>query len=198
MVQDWGLFTGLMNPAAALLAPFLLLLPSVMVGTAAPVEREEVPSGPVSRPAMGQAEPWATISTSYRPVEGEQVRIEQHMTIRIGPRPAPMQLPPTMFDEDSSNDSPHFIERKFGKCLPISGIFGVQSAPGNRLLLILRDQRMISARLKKGCNSRDFYSGFIVAKNDDGMICTGRDQLLSRSGANCQVDSFRELVPVGR
>lgn len=187
-----------MNPAAAFFAPLFLLLPTVVAGGDASAEREQVPSGPVSRPAQDGGDPWSDIATTYLPQEGEQVRIEQHVTIRIGPRPAPMPLPPTMFDEDRGNDSPHFVERKFGKCVPIGGIAGVQSAPGNRLLLIMRDQRMIVATLKKGCNSRDFYSGFIVAKNDDAMICTGRDQLLSRSGANCQVDSFRELVPAGR
>ena len=187
-----------MNPAAALFAPFLLLLPVAVAGTDAVAEREAVPSGPMSRPAGDEGDPWVTMSTSYRPQDGEQVRIEQHVTVRIGPRPAPMPLPPTMFDDDLDNDGHRFVERKAGKCVPIAGIFGVQSAPGNRLLLIMRDQRMFTATLKKGCNSRDFYSGFIVAKNEDGLICTGRDQLLSRSGANCQVDSFRELVEVGR
>lgn len=198
MVQDWGLLNGVMNPAAALLAPFLLLLPSVMSGSESGVREGEVPSGPVSRPAGEDRDPWATMAGSFRPLEGEQVRIEQHVTVRIGPRPAPIPLPPSMFDDDFSNDSPRFVERKFGKCVPVGGIFGVQSAPGNRILLIMRDQRMVTATLKKGCNSRDFYSGFIVAKNDDGMVCTGRDQILSRSGASCQVESFRELVPVDR
>ncbi|MEN9683251.1 MAG: hypothetical protein RLZZ427_1002 [Pseudomonadota bacterium] len=156
-----------MNPVAALLAPFLLLFPTLLDA------------------------PWAD---GYRPATAAQVRIEQHMTIRIGPRAAPLSIPPALFEDDSDDRDARFVERKFGKCVPIAGILGVQPAPGNRLLLIMRDQRLLTASLKKGCNSRDFYSGFIVAKNGDGMICSGRDQLLSRSGSNCQVGTFRQLV----
>lgn len=183
-----------MNPAAALLAPFLLLLPAVFAAPDPAVQPDGTPSGPVSRAPLGGLDPWSELATSYRPGSAGQVRIEQQVTVRIGPRPAPMPLLPTMFDNDFGNDGPRFTERKAGKCVPIGGIAGVQPAPGNRLLLIMRDRRLITASLRRGCNSRDFYSGFIVARNDDGMICTGRDQLLSRSGANCQVGGFRQLV----
>lgn len=185
-----------MSPAAALLAPFLLLLPAVLAVPDAREDRAGAPSGPVSRPPLGGLDPWTDLATSYRPDQDAQVRIEQQVTIRIGPRPAPMPLLPTMFENDFGNDGPRFTERKFGKCVSIGGIAGVQPAPGNRLLLIMRDRRLITASLKRGCNSRDFYSGFIVARNEDGMICTGRDQLLSRSGANCQVGGFRQLIQI--
>ncbi len=190
-----------MNPVAALLAPFLMLLPALAT---VPDARDEkggsfggdgaLPSGPVSRPALDGAEPWESLASSYRPADGEQVRIEQHMTIRIGPRPAPMPMPSSMFEDDFDGGGVRFVERKFGKCVAVASVAGVQPAPGNRLLLIMRDRRLVTASLKKGCNSRDFYSGFIVAANEDGMICTGRDQLRSRSGANCQVDGFRQLI----
>lgn len=186
-----------MNSVAALFAPLLLLISAAVEAprAAQPAADEAgVPSGPVSRPGRAGSDLWADMARAYRPDLAEQVRIEQQLTIRIGPRPAPMPLSPAMFDEDFAAGGAHFVERKFGKCLPISGLWGVQPAPGNRLLLIMRDQRLVTASLKKGCNSRDFYSGFIVARNGDGMICTGRDQLLSRSGANCQVNSFRQLI----
>ncbi|MFM2301103.1 MAG: hypothetical protein RLZZ84_839 [Pseudomonadota bacterium] len=190
-----------MNPAAALLVPFLMLMPAIVAGTdspaarvGAPAARVGTPSGPISRPPLDGVDPWASMATGYRPQTGGQVRIEQHLTIRIGPRPAPMPLPPSMFGNDFDSGGGRFSERKVGKCVSVAGILGVQPAPGNRLLLIMRDERLITASLHKGCSSRDFYSGFIVAKNGDGMICTGRDQLLSRSGANCQVSGFRQLV----
>lgn len=193
-----------MNPAAALLAPFLLLLPSLAAHPDARGEKDErfgaeaaLTSGPVSRPALDEAGPWESLTSSYRPADGEQVRIEQHVTIRIGPRPAPMPMSSAMFEDDFDGGSVRFVERKIGKCVAVAGVAGVQPAPGNRLLLIMRDRRLVTASLKKGCNSRDFYSGFIVAASEDGMICTGRDQLRSRSGTNCRVEGFRQLVQAG-
>ena len=55
---------------------------------------------------------------------------------------------------------------------------------------------MVSATLDKACQGRDYYSGFLVAKNADGMLCTGRDELLSRSGSNCKVSGFRQIVEI--
>ena len=83
-----------------------------------------------------------------------------------------------------------------GKCLALNGIAGVQAGPRNKLMLMLRDGRVVSATLDKACQGRDYYSGFLVAKNADGMLCTGRDELLSRSGSNCKVNGFRQIVEV--
>ena len=55
---------------------------------------------------------------------------------------------------------------------------------------------MITARLEKGCQGREFYSGFIVARNADAQICVGRDRLQSRSGTACQVAGFRQLIQI--
>ena len=51
------------------------------------------------------------------------------------------------------------------RCVPISGISGVQTGNGNRLLLFLRDQRIISVNLERACRARDFYSGFYIERN---------------------------------
>ena len=93
---------------------------------------------------------------------------------------------------------PRFVERKHGKCVATSGIAAVDSASGNRLLLFLRDSRILSATLDKSCNARDFYSGFYVERSGDGQICVNREKLQSRSGASCKLKALRELVAVGR
>ena len=59
---------------------------------------------------------------------------------------------------------------------------------------IMRDARIVSAGLDKGCTARDFYSGFYVARTGDGMMCTGRDKLQSRNGANCKLGKLKQLV----
>lgn len=183
-----------MNIAATLLAPFALLLAPVLSGS----DDADLAAAPESGtdPVRG---PYSPFPQGFRSLNVQQVRIEQQVTIRISPRAVPMPMNPQAFVSDSfeiDDSGPRWIERKFGKCLAVTGIAGVQPGPSNRLILLLRDRRVISASLEKGCRSRDYYSGFLVAKNSDGQLCTGRDDLLSRSGANCKVSGFRQLVQV--
>lgn len=192
-----------MSHAVHLLAPLLLMLPATV--TVEPLQAVDAGvaglamiEGPLSGP-VGEAPVSRPFGEGWAAPDAAQVRIEQRVTIRITPRAAPMPMAETLFDQSQNEGGGgvRFTERKLGKCLPIAGIAGVQPASSDRLLLIMRDQRMVIAQLGKGCRSRDYYSGFLVAKNADGMICTGRDALLSRSGANCQVHTFRQLVPQG-
>ena len=115
------------------------------------------------------------------------------MIVRISPRASsarqsllaelPAQAPPQQL-----------VERKIGKCLAVRDIAAVQTGSGNRLLLFTRDRRIISAKLEKACRARDFYSGFYIEQNEDGMLCVDRDKLHSRAGANCEVNRIRQLV----
>ena len=163
---------------AHVLAPLMLLLPALGIIEA-----------PRDLPVDAQ---------DHQPASAEQVSIQQRVTIRVSPRSAPMPMNPMMFDNEmDSGRGPRFIERKMGDCLPIAAIAGVQAIDNSRLLLILNDRRMISAKLEKGCQGREFYSGFIVARNADAQICVGRDRLQSRSGTACQVTGFRQLIQVG-
>jgi hypothetical protein len=166
-----------MNPVAQLMAPLALLFPAAMaVDQRQPVERAPLP---VAEPA-------------------EQVSIEQRVTIRINPRPAPMPNINNFVTEGADMDGePRFVERKAGKCLQLGAIAGVQPLDNDRLLLILRDNRLFTAKLSKGCQAREFYSGFIVKRNADGQVCVNRDELLSRSGSSCQVSGFHLLVDSG-
>ena len=68
--------------------------------------------------------------------------------------------------------------------------------PQNRLILFMRDRRLVSAALEKTCSPRDFYSGFYVERTEDGLFCTGRDVLKSRTGATCGVRRFANLIAV--
>lgn len=122
----------------------------------------------------------------------DQVRIEQHFSIRISPG-GPM-MPPDMMDDLMDERPERFEERAMGKCFASGAIAGVQSAEGNRLLLFMRDQHIISAVLEKACRARDFYSGFYIERSADGQLCVNRDKLQSRSGANCRIAKLRALV----
>lgn len=191
-----------MNPVFSLLAPVALLLPGVAgveLARELPVQIVEAATSEAELADVPQAEADLASASAIshlleRPRETvfRQVSIEQRVTIRVAPR---MPASPVAFDSLPTHGAgPRFAEKKMGKCVPVSGIVGVQYRDANRLVLHLRDRRMVSATLDKSCRARDFYSGFYVAKNADGMLCVGRDEIRARSGANCQISGMRQLV----
>ncbi|WP_298467165.1 hypothetical protein [uncultured Erythrobacter sp.] len=124
-----------------------------------------------------------------------QVRIERRVTVRISP--ARGQNANQLLSRLPQRElNARYEERKTDKCLPVSSIAGVQTGSGNRLLLFLRDRRIITVNLEKACRARDFYSGFYVERNKDGNLCIKRDKLQSRTGAKCEVARMRQLVAV--
>lgn len=199
-----------MSLAAFLLAPFALLLPAAgapaevasepdaMTEAATPgVEwPEPVFAAPERAPAPALENwPGQFVSQGFRPQPQFQVRIERQVTIRIAPRARSVQ--PNMFvGVPTQAIGPRFAERRIGKCLPISGLSGVQPNGGSNLILFLRDRRIISANLERACRARDFYSGFYLASSGDGNLCVDRDTLQSRSGANCKLTRIRQLVEI--
>lgn len=113
------------------------------------------------------------------------------MIIRIAPRPAgrdPYTAPPIRLAE------PRLRERKMSRCVPVGSIAGVRIQSVERLLLFMRDRRLVGANLDKSCNAHDFYSGFYVEQTGDGQLCAGRDTIHSRAGATCSISRLRELV----
>lgn len=124
-----------------------------------------------------------------------QVHIEQRVVVRISPqRSSARQNLLARLPQRSITTE--FKERKTGSCVPLSGIAGVQTGSGNRLLLFMRDSKIMSVNLEKACRARDFYSGFYVERHDDGKICIDRDKLHSRNGAICEISRLRQLVAV--
>jgi hypothetical protein len=189
-----------MDPLAALLAPLAALLSGIGAAEAPreppPVESAALPGHiqPLTRataPRPGLTEfGWVPIVDGFGDLLVNQVRIERSITIRISPR-IPRQPDIGDLPEELA---PRLVERRMGNCVPIRNIAGVQVGRDNRLLLFLRDQRIVSLGLEKSCRARDFYSGFYVERSSDGQICVERDRLQSRSGANCALTRMRQLV----
>lgn len=184
---------------AAILAPAALLLP--FAATDLP---RAAPAQMLAPETAGQA-PTAFATDDDRglrifldarqPSSEGQVSIEQRIVVRIAPRAQPSrqdllsQLP-------RGQEASRLEERGMGKCVQIQRIAGVGTSSNNRLILFMSDRRIVSARLEKACKPEDFYSGFYVERNDDGMLCVKRDELRSRAGAKCGVDRFHQLVAV--
>lgn len=203
-----------MNFASALLYPILLLLPAAGASDVAPrsddargrvieasgVLPADAHAWPeVEIPAPASDSPYAaSLFQDAHPQDAWQVRIEQRMIIRITPRSG-APVPPEMFVGMPGGDGvPQFTERKIGKCLSIASIASVRPDRANKLLLFMRDSRVVSAELDRSCRARDFYSGFLLERSDDGRICVDRDTLLSRSGMNCKLTRIRELIEQDR
>ncbi len=189
-----------MHSLFALTAPAALILP-VMAAAGSGVPTGDAQGVPASAPqcdaAPALAEPPVInpLSALRNSSIARQVRIEQRVVVRITPRP-PAARQNLLADLPQREIAPRFEERGKEKCVALEGIAGVQTGSGNRLVLFLRDQRMISVNLEKACRARDFYSGFYVEKSKDGRLCVERDKLQSRTGARCEVEAMRQLVEV--
>jgi hypothetical protein len=190
-----------MNALVAILSPLALLLPAVAgqlpAGSADEVAHEAAtrvnpPKGFDSLPAA----PFEVFQEARRPQELGQVRIEQRVIIRISPSsPAARERMMADFRSETTSRT-SYQEEKLQGCIAIAGIAAVQPAPENRLLLFMRDRRVLSAALERACNARDYYSGFYVERSEDGQLCARRDLLQSRAGASCKVAQLNRLVAV--
>lgn len=187
-----------MSFVSALLAPFALLFggkaqaeppgpPPEPVGLSAPATETPFGFDPSQEPG------WQLVSQSFRAPTQDQVRIEQRITIRVAPH-RPQVRRNLMLDLPNRAVGQRFNEKRMGNCLTVTSIAGVQVS-NNRLVLHLRDHRMVGARLERSCRARDFYSGFYLRNNTDGRLCIDRDTLQSRSGASCKLTRIRQLVP---
>jgi hypothetical protein len=198
-----------MSFVAALFAPLALLLPAASPAEAMPGPAQYTVWSQVQQtdlaipmdqmfPAIDPADQsiFQLISQSFLPQAQDQVRIEQRITIRITPA-QPAAQPNMLAALPSRPLRQRMTERDIGRCLPIAGIAGVQASADNRLILYLRDSRIVSAALDRTCSARDFYSGFYMQRTSDGQLCVKRDTLQSRSGANCKLSRFRQLVESG-
>lgn len=181
-----------MPNALIYIAPLVLLWPGT-AGVGEPARLLPEPGeAEQSAPSASLPSGWfASESLSVVPIQN-QVRIEQRVTIRISPLVnSPRQ---TLVPDRPTFSLRDYEERNAGKCVPLNAIRGVQTANDDRLLLHLRDRRVLSLRLSKTCRAQDFYSGFYVEPRADGMLCVERDVLRSRTGANCELREINRLV----
>ena len=174
------------------IAPLALLWPGPAGGDMAAQLLPEPAATEEQAPAASLPLGWFALDSLVEVPTQNQVRIEQRVTIRISPLVnSPRQ---SMVPDVPSVNLRDYAERDAGKCIPLSSIRGVQSISDNRLLLYLRDRRVLSLRLRKSCRAQDFYSGFYVEPRADGMLCVERDILRSRTGATCELREINRLV----
>jgi len=72
---------------------------------------------------------------------------------------------------------------------------GSRPGPDRTLDLFTRDGILIRAYLGDVCLAREFYAGAYMERSYDGKLCVDRDLLHARTGAKCEIDKFRLLIP---
>ena len=87
-------------------------------------------------------------------------------------------------------------EGKGPKCVAAQSIIAATLVGKNSVDLILRNRQRVRARLESSCPALDYYYGFYLTRNPDGLVCEDRDIIRSRMGGACEIDRFRSLEPV--
>lgn len=187
-----------MNSLHALFASIALIAP--MAGGDLPPGKDlarEAPPGDELPTMSLQNMPstFGAIEDGLRDWGQNQVRIEQRVIIRISPstRATREEMLARLPKRAMTTE---YREVPLDSCVPISAIAGVEPVESNRLLLFMRDRRVLSAALDRACDAQAFYSGFYVERSEDGMLCKSRDTLHSRTGTTCEVARFNRLIAV--
>jgi hypothetical protein len=139
----------------------------------------------------------AAIDGSFMPLMGlrtdfRQVRIDQRVIVRF---PAPGSVPAMVGAQRQPVNKIMYKEKKIGKCLLVNRLGGSRPGPDRSLDLLTRDGILIRAYLGDGCLAREFYAGAYMERSYDGKLCINRDLLHARTGAKCDIDKFRLLIP---
>lgn len=172
--------------AAVLTAAFLWFAAAAPVADAAPAPAAPDPLVAISVPTVDQA-------ASFW-----QMVIEQQLIIRVPARRSPINN----FAAERSTPRREielpvvWKEKKAPKCVAMRNIMGMQAVQRDSIDLITRQKQRLRAQLNRGCRALDFYAGFYMQGSKDGKLCEDRDQIHARTGAKCEIDKFRLMVPV--
>ena len=85
-------------------------------------------------------------------------------------------------------------EARGPKCIASGFIRGAVLSGTGHVDFVMSSNRRFRAKFDDNCPALDFYEGFYV-NSPSRMICAGRDEIRSRMGATCSIDSFSQLVP---
>lgn len=125
-----------------------------------------------------------------------QVVIEQQLIIRVPAQRSQLNnfaAPPP----PRITDAPVVWKEKKGpKCVAMRNIVGMRAVQRDSIDIITRQKQRLRAQLNRGCRALDFYAGFYMQGSKDGKLCEDRDEIHARTGAKCEIDKFRLMVPV--
>lgn len=117
-----------------------------------------------------------------------QLVVREQIMVRVQTRPP----------EQATAVPVQWKEGKGPKCVPARFILGAALQAEDSVDLVLRDRSRVRAKLDSSCPALDYYYGFYIRPNADGMICADRDAIRSRVGGQCGIDRFKSLKAVVR
>jgi hypothetical protein len=120
-----------------------------------------------------------------RPEQFAQLVVREQIMVRVQTR-QPATAAPVQWKEG-----------KGLKCVPARAILGASTLSENSVDLVMRDRSRVRAKLDSSCPALDYYYGFYIRPNADGMICADRDSIRSRVGGECGIDRIRALQAAG-
>jgi hypothetical protein len=159
-------------------------------------------SAPAADAATPVAAPEQLVAVSQRTPEQTasfwQVVIEQQLIIRVPAQRSPLNnFAAGPAPSRRATELPVvWKEKKAPKCVSMRNILGMQAVQRDSIDLITRQRQRLRAQLNRGCRALDFYAGFYMQGSKDGQLCEDRDQIHARTGAKCEIDKFRLMVPV--
>ena len=147
----------------------------------------------VPEPLVAISAPSAEQTTAFW-----QMVIEQQLIIRVPARRSQLNdFAASPAPSRRATDLPVvWKEKKAPKCVAMRNILGMQAVQRDSIDLITRQKQRLRAQLNRGCRALDFYAGFYMQGSKDGQLCEDRDQIHARTGAKCEIDKFRLMVPV--
>ena len=129
-------------------------------------------------------------ASAHDPLQFAQVVIREQIRVRVPLRLREVSPAPASPIEWKESRGP--------KCVPADSILGAGMLGQESVDLLLKDNVRVRARFEDRCEALDYYRGFYLTRNPDGMICADRDSIRSRVGGSCQIDKFRKLKPITR
>lgn len=171
----------------------MLTLASLWMMVLAPAEAPMSPAPPEGLTPVSMPVPDA-------PASFWQVVIEQQLIIRVpAQRSSLNNFGSAPIPEARARQVPiEWKEKKAPKCVAMRNILGMQAVQRDSIDIITRQKQRLRAQLNRGCRALDFYAGFYMQGTKDGQLCEDRDEIHARTGAKCEIDKFRLLVPVPR
>ena len=151
-------------------------------------------------PPMAAPEPLVAITapTPEQIASFWQVVIEQQLIIRVPAQRSQLNnfAAGPMQSRRATEIPIVWKEKKAPKCVAMRNIAGMQAVQRDSIDIITRQKQRLRAQLNRGCRALDFYAGFYMQGSKDGKLCEDRDQIHARTGAKCEIDKFRLMVPV--
>jgi hypothetical protein len=119
-----------------------------------------------------------------------QVTIHERVIIRV-----PRMVPNRTVARAAVPAPVVYREKKGPKCVAVADMGGAMIVQPGSVDLVMDGGKRLRAKLDDDCGPLDFYNGFYLRPAADGQVCAKRDVIRMRSGASCEIATFKTLQP---